>query len=249
MTIALITNDDGIDAPGLRHLALVAREEGLDIVVAAPIREASGSSAAVTAVVQDRRILSEGRQLPGLDGVPAYAVAAAPGYIVLLALRGAFGDPPDLVLSGINIGGNTGRAIIHSGTVGAAMTGAINGRRAMAVSLDVRSGSGPHNWETAASLVPKLLPLLDTLPESTVLNVNVPDLPVGELRGVKQATLGGFGEVQMTVAERGTGYVRTAIEETKPEHRPGTDMALLGEGYAAVTPVTTMTEAHIALAL
>ena len=249
MTTALITNDDGIDAPGIRRLALAAREAGLDIVVAAPIREASGSSASVSAVAEDNRIVIESRELSGLDGVPTFAVVGSPGLIALLATRGAFGDPPDLVLSGINLGGNAGHAILHSGTVGAAMTGAIHGCRALAMSLDIRTREGERHWDSATCLVPQLVPLLAGLPDSTVLNVNVPDLPPDRVRGLRQATLGGFGEVQMRIAEKGIGFVRTALEEREAAHPPGSDMALLREGYATVTPVTPMREAAVSLAL
>jgi 5'-nucleotidase len=90
--------------------------------VAALLPDSSGMSAALTATQADGRIVVEERSLPGLTGVPAYGVAAAPGFIVLIATRGAFGAAPDVVLSGINRGVNTGYAVLHSGTVGAAMT-------------------------------------------------------------------------------------------------------------------------------
>jgi 5'-nucleotidase len=86
------------------------------------------------------------------------------------------------------------------------------------------------------------------LPGGAVLNVNVPDVPPGNVRGLRRARLGGFGQVQMAVAERGAGFVRTALEEID-EHRPdpGTDMALLIEGYATVTPLSPLTEAPLQL--
>jgi 5'-nucleotidase len=143
----LITNDDGIDAPGLRHLARAAARQGLDIVIAAPLTEASGTSAAMTAVEKNGKIVVEQRELPGVRNVPAYAVAASPAFIVLLALRGAFGPPPEIVLSGINRGANAGAAVVHSGTVGATLTASHAGLHGLAVSLDVLS---PANG-TAAS--------------------------------------------------------------------------------------------------
>ncbi len=135
----LITNDDGITAPGLRRLAEVAVTHGLDVVVAAPLTEASGSSAAMGAYTTNGRVIIERHALDGLDGVAAYGVAASPSYIVVLAMLSTFGPPPHLVLSGINLGANAGRAVLHSGTVGAALTAAAQGRPAMAVSLDVLS--------------------------------------------------------------------------------------------------------------
>ena len=133
---ALVTNDDGIGSEGIRQLALTAVGLGLDVVVAAPLTDASGSSASLLAVQEDSRIVVERRAIAGLDGVPTYGVAAAPGFISLLAVRGAFGPPPDLVLSGINRGLNTGHAILHSGTVGAALTASTLGCRGVAVSLE-----------------------------------------------------------------------------------------------------------------
>lgn len=148
---ALITNDDGIDSPGLLHLAQAVVEAGLNVVVAAPASEFSGSSASITATEEDGRILFERRSLDGLDGVSAYVVQAAPALITLLAAHGTFGTAPDLVLSGINRGANIGRAILHSGTVGAALTGGVNGGKAMAVSLDVPLGTEPSGWAVAGT--------------------------------------------------------------------------------------------------
>ncbi len=248
MTRALITNDDGIDAPGLHELARAAHESGLDIIVAAPSREASGSSASVSAVAEDDRVLMEERQLSGLDSVRAFSVSGSPGLITLLATRGAFGDPPELVLSGINAGANAGRAILHSGTVGAAMTGAVYGCRALAISLDIRLHADRNrHWKSAGALLPRLIPMLQNLPDETVLNVNVPDLPPDRIAGLRQASLGGFGQVQMRIAERGIGFARTALEETDVKHEPGTDMALLDKGFATVTPITPMREAQVQL--
>lgn len=249
MTIALITNDDGIASPGLHELAIAARDAGLKVVVAAPSREASGSSASVAAVAEDDRVVMHEQEVPGLAGATVLSVVASPGLITLLATRGAFGDPPGLVLSGINAGANAGHAILHSGTVGAAMTGAVNGCRALAISLDVRNANGHRHWQTAGALVPKLIPMLERLPQSTVLNVNVPDLPPERVAGLRRATLGGFGQVQMRVAERGIGFVRTALEEVESEVEPGSDMALLNEGFATVTPIAPMAEALVELDL
>jgi 5'-nucleotidase len=260
---ALITNDDGIAAPGLRWLAWAAVDHGLDVVVAAPNYEASGSSASMTAVTQQGRVVFQRRELPQLADVPAYAVAGSPGYIVVLATLGAFGSPPDLVLSGINRGANAGHAVVHSGTVGAALTAAGNGRRAIAVSLDVLSaGAGTassggaavaeldrvddeaRHWGSAARLVRDLLPKLVEAPEGTVFNLNVPDVPAERLRGVRRAALARFGQVELTIAEVGEGFVRTAVEESRVRLEPGTDLACLANGYASVTPISAVVEAR-----
>jgi 5'-nucleotidase len=254
--LVLITNDDGVAAPGLRHLATAVRDHGMSVIVAAPRQEASGTSASLTAVTSDGRVVFERTSLPGLDDIPAYGVAASPSYIVVLAGLGAFGARPTVVLSGINRGANAGHAILHSGTVGAALTAANNGARAMAVSLDVltaamaSSESGgaaiaaidlvddeTRHWTTAATLAGRLLPWLLDSPPGLVLNINVPDRPLDELAGVRHATLAPFGQVQMAVAETGEDFIRTAIEEIGARQVPGTDVALLADGYATVSPI------------
>jgi 5'/3'-nucleotidase len=243
MTRVLITNDDGIAAVGLRWLARAARDAGLDVMVAAPAAEASGSGAAIIAVEKDGRIPIDDRDLPGLDGVPAYAVAAPPALITLIASHGAFAEKPDIVLSGINMGANTGRAILHSGTVGAALTGAANGLSSMAVSLDV--GLSPRekpHWQTAAAVAADVLPALLDADAPVVFNLNVPDLAVDEVRGLRRATLASFGAVQTNV-EIGDGFVRMALADVSSKLEPGTDAAWLAAGYASITPLSPICEA------
>jgi 5'-nucleotidase len=188
-------------------------------------------------------------------------VAGSPGFIALIATRGAFGPAPHLVLSGINRGANAGHAILHSGTVGAALTAAATGCRGMAVSLDVLTAAAAsaasggaaiaaidlvddesRNWTTAARLAVELLPDLQRAPAGTVFNLNAPDTPYDRLRGLRRATMADFGQVQITVAEVGQGYVRTALEEHTGRHEDGTDLALLAAGYASITPVRGITE-------
>jgi 5'-nucleotidase len=254
----LVTNDDGIDAVGIRVLVAALAARDFDIVVAAPRVDSSGTSAALRATEDDGRVLIERRDLDGLVG---YAIAGSPAYITLLALRGAFGPPPDLVFSGINRGANAGRAVLHSGTVGAALTASAAGCRAMAVSLDILSASNAttasgggvvtlspedeaaRNWASAAATAVDLVDALLAAPAGVLLNVNAPDLPADRLRGVRRATLAAFGQVVMTVVESGEGYVRTALRQSDQELVPGTDLALLGEGYAAVTPLRALGEA------
>jgi len=242
---ALITNDDGIDSIGLHRLAGAAYAAGLEVVVAAPVEEASGSSAALTAVEEDGRVVVTDRDLPDLDGIKAYAVAAPPAFIALIATRGAFGRAPDVILSGINRGANTGRAILHSGTVGAALTAAANGCPAMAYSLDVGLTPGQTlYWETAAGLLEILLPLAVDPGRAVVVNVNVPNVAPDDLRGVRRARLARFGVVQTNIAEAGQGFVRVAVTDHDARREPGTDAALLGDGYATVTPLQPVCEAE-----
>jgi 5'-nucleotidase len=253
MARILVTNDDGVGAPGIAALAGATARAGHDVIVAAPMQEESGMSAALTAVTSDGRIVMEQRPVGDLVG---FAVAASPAYIVVLAFLGVFGEPPDLVLSGINRGANAGHAVLHSGTVGAALTAANNGASAMAVSLDVLEPIGEQassggaaitvrddavlHWSTAASVAVGLLDDLAGAPIGTVLNLNVPDR--GIVDGLRQATLAPFGQVQMAVAEVGEGYVRMAVRQSGRRPEPGTDLAVLGEGYAAVTVLSPPAE-------
>ena len=113
---------------------------------------------------------------------------------------GAVGPKPDLVLSGINHGVNVGRSVLHSGTVGAALTASQLGISALAVSL--RVGVEPDPWESAADLAVALIPMLAAAPVRTVLNLNVPHLPPEEIRGVRWARVSGAGLIK---SARGSG--------------------------------------------
>jgi len=238
----LVTNDDGVSAPGVHALALAAADAGCTVVVAAPDSEQSGTSAAVSAVEDDGRVVVKRYDLGEIE---AYGVAGSPALIALLAAHGAFGDPPDAVLSGVNRGANAGRAVLHSGTVGAALTAAAAGIRGMAVSLDVAfpvtDDEGRH-WATAARVGVDLLPALASAAAGVVFNVNTPDVAYADLRGVRRAGLARFGQVQMTVVESGEGFVRTSLEQTGERPAAGTDLAAIADGYASVTPIRALAE-------
>lgn len=239
---ALITNDDGIHSPGLLHLAQAALKAGLNVVVAAPASEFSGSSASITATEEDGRILFERRSLDGLDGIPVYAVQSAPALIGLLAAHGTFGTAPDLVLSGVNRGANIGRAILHSGTVGAALTGGVNGARGMAVSLDVPLGTEPHGWTAAGALAGRLIPFLIDQPVGTVLNLNLPAGIGDEVPECRVASLADFGVVQTTMTEPDEDHVRLAVSEEREPQHPDSDASLLAAGYATLTAIRSVGE-------
>lgn len=187
----LVTNDDGIDAKGLHVLARRLTEVG-DVVVAAPDREYSGAGAAVGTL---HLIRPEVRRV-SLGSLPeAWSVSGPPALCVMFSRLGVFGDRFDLVVSGINPGANAGRAIYHSGTVGAAITARNGGVSAVAVSQAVADfgveGQGwdemleGQQWEVAAEVGARVATtLLEHLPtEPVVLNVNVPNLRLDELKG------------------------------------------------------------------
>ena len=231
---ALVTNDDGVHAPGIHALARAVVAAGFDVVVAAPDRDMSGSGAAIGRLHIDDHIDVEEAEVPGLPDTPAYAVMGPPALCVMAARLGGFGDPPDLVVSGINPGPNTGRSTLHSGTVGAALTGANFGISGLAVSIGVGE---PFHWDTAASVAAAALPWLDAAPERTVLNINVPNVAPDELLGVRRARLAPFGTVRAAVVEAGDGRLQMELRDTGVDLPPDTDTALVGAGYVAVTSI------------
>jgi 5'-nucleotidase len=237
---ALITNDDGILSEGLHQLAHAAISLGLDVTVAAPSWDSSGASASLTAVQSEGRVLVHTEDIAGLDGHTVLGVEGSPAFIVRAAASGAFGDPPQIVLSGINNGPNTGHSVLHSGTVGAALTSSTYGLPSAAFSIGV--GAAPH-WDTAVRVACSVIGWLVAAKPGIVLNVNVPNIAPDALRGLAPATLASFGAVQTNVTEVGKGYVKLAYTDVDAELEPGTDAALLADGYAAVTPLTAVCEA------
>ncbi|MEJ6489906.1 5'/3'-nucleotidase SurE [Leucobacter sp. USCH14] len=245
MARVLVTNDDGIDAPGLLALAAAAVAAGYDVTIAAPATQSSGSSASIMAEDEDGRIAVDRRGFDELPHVSAFAVHGGPGLIAMIAARGAFGEPADVVLSGANHGANVGRAILHSGTVGAALTAALNGARGLAVSLDVGMQPREFHWETAAEAAVGLLPQLLRLPVGTTLNVNVPN--AGSHRGYMETALAPFGIVQTTLSENDAQYIRLAVEDLPNRPEPGTDAAHLADGWVTVTAVDPVAHTRLGL--
>ena len=245
MTRLLVTNDDGITAHGLHALALAAQAAGFDITVAAPAMQSSGSSASIMAEEHGGQIRIERATLEGLDGLPAYAVHGGPGLIALVAAHGAFGASFDIVLSGVNHGANVGRAILHSGTVGAALTGGLNGAWAVAVSLDVGMRPEAFHWDVAAAAAMELLPSLMKHPKGTVINVNVPNAATH--RGFREASLAPFGIVQTTLSERAEHHVQLAVEDLPNTPEPGSDAAYLAEGWVTVTGLEAVSAVALGL--
>jgi len=240
---ALITNDDGIDSAGLAALTRLATAAGLDVVVAAPATQSSGASAAITAVRDEGRTVVERRELPGLPDVPAWAVRAQPGHIVVAALTGWLDPAPDLVLSGINHGANVGRAVLRSGTVGAILPAAVHDVRGLAVSLDVAlRPSGERRWDAADELFPRVLDLLLDAPPGTSLSLNVPDRSPRAHRELRHARLAEFGSVQARVDEVGPDGLRLGEVEVGTEPEEGTDGALLAAGHPTLTALRPVTE-------
>ena len=151
---------------------------------------------------------------------------------------------PDYLLSGINLGPNTGQAVLHSGTVGAAMTAATYGIPAAAFSLDSGESADAWDWDTASAVAAEILPALDRTPPGIVLNVNIPNAPGRRVRGVCRAHLAAAGAVQLSIGEAAAEHTWTSRwPNGRARPAPGTDSALLAAGYAAVTALRPVCEA------
>ncbi len=228
----LLTNDDGIDGPGLHSLARALKTCGHDIVVAAPNRDYSGYGAALGPLHLTGQVSYEDRELEELLGVKAYAVDGPPALCAFSAALGGFGGPPDMLISGINAGANMGRAVLHSGTVGAALTACQFGVPAMAISLAHRPGEEFH-WDTAAVCAASLVRSVYETGTAGVLNVNVPNMRPYGVRGLKSAKLAVRGVVQATMDDSTPGTLE--INYGRSDSVPGTDVALLLEGWITLS--------------
>src|SRR3954453_15739928 len=185
MAKILVTNDDGVHATGIHALATALAEDGHDVTVAAPLVDFSGSGTALgPSHAEGLRIDRIHLETPGLGDVPVWGVDGPPGMCVMAAHLGAFGDRPDLIVSGINHGGNTGRSILFSGTVGAALAAANFGLRGLAVSQSLPPAGSELPWltDTAGAYGAAAARWFLDRPRGTVLNVNVPNLPLSDIK-------------------------------------------------------------------
>ena len=225
----LLSNDDGVRAEGLDCLAQHLREIA-DLVIVAPDRNRSGASNSLTLDgplrVQTLR--------PGV-----HAVNGTPTDCVHLAVTGLLDDEPDLVVSGINHGANLGDDVIYSGTVAAAMEGRFLGLPAIAISL---ASEGEGHFETAGRIARDLIRDLDRggLSTSTILNVNVPDLPYDAIEGVVATRLGyrhRAEPVQRVKDPRGRTCYWIGAAGPEADAGPGTDFHAVASARVSVTPL------------
>lgn len=245
----LVTNDDGIESIGLHLLARALVPLG-DVVIAAPDSEYSGASAAVGAMHLMRPEIHRRH----IDGVPeAWTLNGPPALCAMFSRLGAFGAPFDLLVSGINPGANVGRSVYHSGTIGAALTARNGGLTGIAISQDVSMGSiegqawdemiANQLWDTAATVAAEVVAGVIKAPpaEPSVLNVNVPNLPVAELRGWRHTELAlmpmrSFANVELHEKQghEGCYYVATSWGE-RLELPDTTDAGAVEAGYVSLT--------------
>ena len=237
----LVTNDDGVFAPGLAVLAAAVREMGHEVVVVAPTGEMSGSAASMGPMAYAEHITFEKVILSELPEVDAFAVDGPPAMCVIAALLGGFGAPPALVASGINPGFNCGRATLHSGTIGAALTAARWGCAGLAVSVGL--GDRIH-WNTAAVYAQAALGSLASASTDTTVNLNVPNLPLDEVRGIRHAELAPFNAVRTVITGRSAGKLHVGRQLTEFPVPEGSDTALVRRGFATVTFLAPVASAN-----
>ncbi len=232
----LITNDDGVQAPGLLALAQEMRALG-QVTVLAPDRNWSASGHVKT---MDRPLRV--REVKLADGTSALTSDGAPSDCVALALLGVVKEKIDLVVSGINPNANIGYDVTYSGTVTAAMEAAIAGVMGIAVSLDSKPGHSELDYGPAARTAAKVAArvLAEGLPEGILLNVNVPCLGDDEIRGI-QVTRQGLRVYRDALDERrdprGRPYYWIGGEFPTGVDEAGTDFGALQAGFVSVTPL------------
>jgi len=232
----LLSNDDGVHAPGLRVMYDELKKLG-DVWVVAPLEEKSTTGHSLT-IHKPLRLLPMGPRFFGVSGSPADCV--------YLGIRQVIGAMPDLVISGPNRGANLGQDVYYSGTVSAAREASILGLRAMAVSLSVdfkkvRSEEDIH-YETAAKMAIKVLKMLNgaELPKHTLLNLNVPDLPMSKIKGIQLARQGFryySGSILKRIDHRGKPYYWVGGQYKGFHEEAGTDCYAIEAGYASLTPL------------
>ena len=235
----LLSNDDGYQAPGLRALAAVL-ETVAEVVVVAPDRDRSGASNSLTLEMPIRAHNMD-------DGF--IRVEGTPTDCVHLAITGLLEEEPDMVVAGINAGANMGDDVIYSGTVAAATEGRFLGYPAMAVSM---ASHAPRHFETGARVALQLIQRLQRKPlaAESILNVNVPDLPMEDIRGFQITRLGHRHKAEPVVRERDPrGRPIYWVGPAGPEQDagPGTDFHALRHGYVSITPLQVDLTRHQAI--
>lgn len=243
----LLTNDDGIHAPGLEVLETIARQLSDDIWICAPQDEQSGAGHSMS-LSRPVRLRQHGER--------RYSVSGSPTDAVILALRKVLPEPPDLILSGVNRGANLADDITYSGTVSAAFEGALAGVRAVALSqVYKREGMGDGiSFDAALAWGSRVLsPLLDMpFPERTLINVNFPPRAADAVRGIRVVRQGFHDYARGTVVAgtdpRGYDYYWFGLNGIEHTRGHETDLEAIDDGFVAVTPLQLDLTHHASLA-
>jgi len=233
----LVTNDDGIDATGLQILEQIARTISNDVWIVAPVEEQSGAGHSLT--------INEPLRINQLDE-KKFTVSGTPTDCVLLAKNKIISEPIDLVLSGINRGANYAEDITYSGTVAAAMEGAILEIPSIALSLDGKSDENML-WDTPLKQAPDIIKKLLTIgwDKNNLININFPNIKNVNVKGVKFARQGkrdmikNGGMIIERKDPKNRPYYWIGMQSEKPDKKiPTSDMISVKEGYISITPIT-----------
>lgn len=242
----LLTNDDGIRAKGLEVLEGIARQFSDDIWICAPDEEQSGMGHALTLTRPVRLRQHDERR---------FSVTGTPTDSVTMGLRKVMDGPADVILSGVNRGANLADDITYSGTVSAAIEGALAGVRSIALSQVYSKENAGDDVPFGAAVewgAKVLAPLLDTpLPKRTLVNVNFPPLPASGVKGIRVVRQGFHDYSRGTVVEgrdpRGFKYYWFGLEAIEHTLDHGTDLEAIDEGYVSVTPLQLDLTHHTSL--
>jgi len=239
----LITNDDGVNAPGLVALARTLRFLG-NVFVLAPDRNwsASGHVRTMDRPLRVKQVVLE-------DSSPAWACDGAPSDCIALGAAGFFNEKFDLVVTGINSGANVGHDVTYSGTVTSAMEAVIWGIQAMAVSLDINGQKNRVDYEPAAAYALKIASAMSRygLQQNTLLSVNVPLLPLEEIKGIQFTRQGNRvyrDRLDRCVDPRGKPYYWVLGDSPTGIPELGTDLGALSSGFVSITPLQLDLTAH-----
>ena len=241
----LISNDDGIFAPGILA-AKQAVEDLADVYVVAPADQQSGKSHSITFL---REVTPQERDVKGavaawvLDGTPADCVMWAIDY-----LRDEEGVEPDFVISGINLGFNTGLAAYYSGTVAGAREGAINGIRSIALSVGGQDGMSAEHFDYLIGLLPQLMEMSMQIDPGIILSVNAPDVPSWDIKGVRVAETAprGYG-IRFFFEKKKNGNYQMTGEADYLDDNMRYDIDWCAASYVAVSPIPTTLSDPVAL--
>lgn len=227
----LLTNDDGIDAPGIWAVARALQKAGR-VTIVAPREEQSGVGSCITL----RHPIKITKVNSPLRGVDAYSAEGTPADCIIIAVRFLFPDKVDLVISGINRGPNLGYDIFVSGTVGAAMQGYLHGISSLAISVN---GYEDLSFEAAARIAALLAEKAQEgiLPRGTLLNVNLPNLPLEKIGGIEITKLSkqGYSDTVQQVQE---AHYRITRDTGSGSEHPGSDIWALRQDKISITPLS-----------
>lgn len=230
----LISNDDGIHAPGIKALWNLLKEFSNPVVIA-PHHEQSGVALSIT-IRQPLRIEKHHWD----EGYPVWSISGTPADCIKLGMNVLLNEKPDMIITGINRGSNAGRNLYYSGTVAGAIEGGIQGIPSIAFSCC--DDKTPNYDQTLPFIIPVIQHFLEhPLPQTTILNVNFPHSSTGAIKGLKLARQGKGGTWEnpdcRTHPSEGKSYYWLGSRELEENEHPDSDILLLKQGYATAVPI------------